>query len=60
MHSRDSVERGGGEEKRRRIEHLERNIMFLRQQHKETLQHLHSETERLKKENRGESHVIFT
>ncbi len=32
---------------------LDRNIAFLRQQHLETLQQLHQEAERLKKENRG-------
>ena len=32
---------------------LEKNISFLKQQHLETLQQLHEEIERLKKENRG-------
>jgi hypothetical protein len=36
----------------RRAERLEESLRFLRQQHKETLQQLHSEAERLKKENR--------
>lgn len=38
----------------RRVAQLENSIAFLRQQHMETLQQLHSETERLKKENRGQ------
>ena len=36
-----------------RIQQLEKNIIFLKQQHRETLQHLHEEVERLKNENRG-------
>ena len=36
-----------------RIQQLEKNIIFLKQQHRETLQHLHEEIERLKNENRG-------
>lgn len=38
----------------REREQLDRNIMFLCQQHKETLKQLHLETERLRKENRGQ------
>lgn len=38
----------------RRVAQLENSIAFLRQQHMETLQQLHSETDRLKKENRGQ------
>ena len=37
-----------------RVAQLERSIVFLKQQHVETLQQLHSETERLKRENRGQ------
>ena len=33
---------------------LEKNISFLRQQHRDTLQQLHREIERLKKDNRGQ------
>ena len=36
-----------------RIQQLEKNIIFLKQQHRETLQHLHEEIEGLKNENRG-------
>ena len=36
-----------------RIHHLERSIMFLRQQHQEVLKSLHDEIEVLKKENKG-------
>ena len=36
-----------------RVQQLEKNIIFLKQQHRETLQHLHEELERLKNENRG-------
>ena len=45
--------RGQGEGNR--AEQLERQMMFLRQQHHDTLQQLHREIERLKNENRGES-----
>ena len=44
---------GGEERMRSRIEQLERNIIFLQQQHTETLRQLHSQTEQLKRENRG-------
>lgn len=36
-----------------RINQLEKNVLFLRQQHHETLDQLHKEIERLKNENRG-------
>ena len=36
-----------------RIHHLERSIMFLKQQHTEVLKSLHEEIETLKKENKG-------
>lgn len=36
-----------------RIRHLEKNVLFLREQHTETLEQLHKEIERLKAENRG-------
>ncbi len=36
-----------------RLCHLEKNLLFLREQHKETLEQLHKEIERLKMENRG-------
>ena len=42
------------EGERVRVAQLERSIVFLKQQHVETLQQLHSETERLKRENRGQ------
>ena len=38
-----------------RISLLERNVAFLRSQHSDTLRQLHTELERLKKENKGES-----
>lgn len=38
---------------RERITQLERNLAFLRAQHSDTLRQLHTELERLKKENRG-------
>ena len=47
---------GGGvqrREERLRREQLEDSLLFLRNQHKETLQQLHSEAERLQRENRG-------
>lgn len=37
---------------KQRIQHLERNMMFLKQQHQEVLQSLHAEIEGLKKENK--------
>lgn len=37
---------------KQRIQHLERNMMFLKQQHQEVLQSLHAEIEALKKENK--------
>lgn len=43
---------GGGVQQR--IFQLEKNIIFLKQQHRDTLQQLHKEIERLKIENRGE------
>lgn len=36
-----------------KVNKLERNVAFLRQQHSDTLGQLHIELERLKKENRG-------
>ena len=42
---------GGGVQQR--IFQLEKNILFLKQQHRDTLQQLHKEIERLKIENRG-------
>jgi len=36
-----------------RIHHLERAVLFLQQQHDETLASLHDEVDRLKRENRG-------
>ena len=36
-----------------RIHHLERSILFLRQQHAEVLKSLHDEIDNLKKENKG-------
>lgn len=36
-----------------RIHHLERSIMFLKQQHAEVLKSLHEEIDGLKKENKG-------
>lgn len=36
-----------------RIHHLERSVVFLKQQHSEVLKHLHDEIEGLKKENKG-------
>lgn len=42
----------------RRIHHLEHAILFLQQQHDETLTALHDEVDRLKRENRG-SHTRF-
>jgi len=41
----------------RRVHHLEHAILFLQQQHDETLAALHDEVDRLKRENRG-THVI--
>ena len=37
-----------------RVHQLEKNVIFLKQQHRETLQQLHEEIERLKNQNRGE------
>lgn len=37
-----------------RVKQLEKNVIFLKQQHRETLQQLHEEIERLKNVNRGE------
>lgn len=36
-----------------RIHHLEKSVVFMRQQHNEILQSLHQEIEALKKENKG-------
>ncbi len=44
---------GEGDYHATRVVQLEKNILFLKQQHNETLEQLHSEIERLKKENRG-------
>lgn len=41
-----------------RIVQLEKNVMFLKQQHHETLGHLHKEIERLRNENRGVKCVL--
>ncbi|CAF0871756.1 unnamed protein product [Didymodactylos carnosus] len=38
---------------RQRIDHLERNIKYIQQQHEHTLQDLHNEVDRLQQENRG-------
>ena len=46
-----SVESAGTS--RRHIHHLEHTIVFLQQQHDETLTALHNEVDRLKRENRG-------
>lgn len=43
---------------KQRIQHLERNMMFLKQQHQEVLQSLHAEIEGLKKENKGNSYCV--
>lgn len=40
-----------------RVQQLEKNIIFLKQQHRETLQQLHEEIERLKNENRGTAKI---
>ncbi|XP_062614350.1 uncharacterized protein LOC134276083 isoform X2 [Saccostrea cucullata] len=37
---------------KQRIQHMERNMMFLKQQHQEVLQSLHAEIEALKKDNK--------
>lgn len=50
----NSTQFDGVQEPPSRIEQLEKNIIFLKQQHRETLQQLHEEIERLKNENRGE------
>lgn len=42
-----------------RIHHLERSIMFLKQQHAEVLKSLHDEIDNLKKENKGKSICPF-
>ena len=36
-----------------KVQQLQRNLCFLKKQHLETLQQLHKELERLKKENKG-------
>ena len=38
---------------RQRILQLEKNVLFLRERHRDTLEQLHKEIERLKAENRG-------
>ena len=38
---------------RQRILQLEKNVLFLREQHRDTLEQLHKEVERLRAENRG-------
>lgn len=43
----------GGAGTNQKVLQLEKNIAFLRQQHRDTLQQLHREIERLKKDNRG-------
>ena len=49
------AERGGTEvDMHQKVLQLEKNMTFLRQQHRETLQQLHREIERLKKDNRGQ------
>ena len=42
-------------EERTKRERLEESLLLLRQHHKETLEQLHSEAERLQRENRGSS-----
>ena len=44
--------REGGGAQHHKVTQLEKNIVFLKQQHRETLEQLHKEIERLKKENR--------
>lgn len=56
--SRGTAEEGE-EQTRDRVEQLEGSILFLQQQHKETLHQLHSQTEQLKKENRGNLHILL-
>ena len=43
-----------------RVLQLEKNIMFIKRQHLETLRQLHEETERLKKENRGQFNPLIS
>lgn len=51
-------ERGGTEvDMHQKVLQLEKNMAFLRQQHKDTLQQLHREIERLKKDNRGQHQI---
>lgn len=47
-------ERGTEVDMHQKVLQLEKNMAFLRQQHKDTLQQLHREIERLKKDNRGQ------
>lgn len=54
QHKTRNRDEQGRREEGERVAQLERNIVFLRQQHMETLQQLHSETEQLKRENRGQ------
>ena len=65
LENRDRVEESGGSDKtdfvrsfeasghQSRIVQLEKNIEFLKLQHRDTLQQLHKEIERLKTENKG-------
>lgn len=41
-----------------RVHHLEKSILFLRQQHQEVLKSLHDEIEILKKENKGRGCIV--
>lgn len=43
-----------------RIVQLEKNILFLKQQHQETLEQLHKEVEKVRNENRGEFLMVQT
>lgn len=42
-----------------RIEHLERSMLFIQQQHQEMLKSLHTELDNLKRENKGRFIVKF-
>lgn len=53
----DGGEEGGTSS---RAVQLEKNILFLNQQHQETLKQLHKEIERLKNENRGQCSIDVT
>lgn len=41
-----------------RITSMERNIQFLQQQHRETLEKLHAEIEYLRRQNKGEEVIV--